>query len=63
MLEGLINDLPAHGPWGILAAILLVANVMQWKRGVKERDDFSEKVEGFISVLVEMNVYIRNKQK
>lgn len=62
MLEGLINDLPTHGPWGILAAVLLAANVVQWKRAVKERDDFSDKLQGFISVLVEINVIVRNKK-
>lgn len=63
MLDAIINDLPTHGPWGMLAAVLLAANIVQWKRGVKERDDFSEKLQGFISVLVEINVFVRAKMK
>lgn len=69
MLEGLVTDLQAQGPWGVLAAILLVGNVVQWKRSTKKDEDMSKERRDWFeqsvettAALVELNVLFRQKK-
>lgn len=51
-----------YGAIGLLVAVLILGNVIQWRRSTKQQDDYFEQSVQTTAALVELTIFIRGKK-
>lgn len=51
-----------YGALGVLVAVLIFGNIIQWRRSVKQQDAFFDQSVETTAALVELTIFIRGKK-